>query len=192
MKTLNKTLLALVAGTVVTTGANAALYSNTTTGYAGQSYIGIKAGQFNVDLDNVDTDNATAFGVYGGYKFDPNWGVEAEYVGSDNADATFKNTLQGDVTGDYDAKTYGLYGTYNYNFSNTPVYAKAKLGVAKTKIDANANSGAVNYHQSSSDTSLAGGIGLGYNLNPNVGLEAEYDYNNSDSNLWTVGAHMKF
>ncbi len=36
MKTLNKTLLALIAGTVVTAGANAALYQTNTVGYTGQ------------------------------------------------------------------------------------------------------------------------------------------------------------
>ena len=62
MKTLNKTLLALIAGTVVTAGANAALYQTNTVGYTGQPYVGVKAGQFNTDADRFDADNQTAYG----------------------------------------------------------------------------------------------------------------------------------
>ena len=57
MKTLNKTLLALIAGTVVTAGANAALYQTNTVGYAGQPYVGVKAGQFNTDICQIKTTN---------------------------------------------------------------------------------------------------------------------------------------
>ena len=181
MKTLTKTLLAVTASTLFTAGANAALYTNT--GYAGQAYFGAKAGQLSADVDNVDTDNATAYGVYAGYQFDPNWGAEVEYMGTDNADAT-----RGLAKGEYDAKTYGAYGTYKYNFPASPVYGKAKLGVAKTEVSGNV--GASNFSQD--DTSLAGGVGLGYNATPNLAFEAEYDYLNSDANLWTVGAHYKF
>ena len=82
MKTLQKTLLALAAGSLLTVGAQAATsYSN---GYTGQPYVGVKVGQFDLDIDNAD--DPTAYGVYGGYNFDQNFGVEAEYVGSDDAD----------------------------------------------------------------------------------------------------------
>lgn len=187
MKTLNKTLLALIAGTVVTAGANAALYNNTTTGYAGQPYIGIKAGQTIVD----DADNATAFGVYGGYQFDPNWGVEADYVGTSDTD-TDVNELE------YNAKTYGAYGTYKYGFVNSPMYAKARLGVAKSEVEVNAKNSDASF--TADKTGVAGGVGLGYNVSPNMALEASYDimpkaeYEDSDTkvNNWAIGAHFKF
>lgn len=184
MKNLQKTLLALAVGSLVSVGAQAAItYGN---GYTGQPYVGVKVGQFDLDVD--DADKPTAYGVYAGYNFDPNFGVEAEYVGSDDADYN---------SGDIDAKTYGVYGTYRYAFPNTDLYAKGKLGVAKTKIDGdyttrigNTNISTSTY--SSSDTSLAGGIGLGYSINPSFGVEAEYDITGSDADLWTVGAHLKF
>ena len=186
MKTLQKTLIALAVGSLVSVGAQAAVsYGN---GYTGQPYVGVKVGKF--DLDTNGASNPTAYGVYGGYNFDPNFGVEAEYVGSD--DANFYN-------GDIDAKTYGAYGTYRYTFPNTAIYGKAKLGVAKTKIDGDYTAGAgtatnpyyrQNYRDSS--TRLAGGLGLGYNVNPNFGIEAEYDIVGSDANLMTVGANLKF
>lgn len=180
MKTLQKTLLALAAGSLVSMGAQAAVsYGN---GYTGQPYVGVKVGQFDLDVDGAD--KPTAYGVYGGYNFDPNFGIEAEYVGSDDADY---------YNGDIDAKSYGAYGTYRYQFPNTGLYAKGKLGVAKTKVEGNFLAKDLERKTlSNSDTSLAGGVGLGYSVNPNFSVEAEYDKLGSDADLMTVGAQLKF
>ena len=178
MKTLQKTLLALAAGSLLSMGAQAAVsYGN---GYTGQPYVGAKVGQF--DLDRAGTDKPTAYGVYAGYNFDPNFGMEAEFVGSGDADYG--------RTGD-NAKTYGAYGTYRYAFPNTGLYAKGKLGVARTEVEAsNTTLGLSN--GTDKDTSLAGGVGLGYSVNPNFSVEAEYDKLGSDADLMTVGAQLKF
>lgn len=181
MKTLQKTLLAVAAGTLLSVSAQAAItYGN---GYTGQPYVGVKVGQFDLDVDNAD--NPTAYGVYAGYNFDPNFGAELEYVGSDDAD--FRG-------GDIDAKTYGAYGTYRYTFPNTALYAKAKLGIAKTEVEGDYNVGAFRVSDSTSDTGIAGGLGLGYAVTPNMGVEAEYAMMDSDvdAKLITVGAHLKF
>ena len=180
MKTLQKTLLALAAGSLLSVGAQAAVaYGN---GYTGQPYVGVKVGQFDLDVDGAD--KPTAYGVYGGYNFDPNFGIEAEYVGSDDADY---------YNGDIDAKSYGAYGTYRYQFPNTGLYAKGKLGVAKTEIEGNyLSSNSKRNTISKDDTSLAGGVGLGYSVNPNFSVEAEYDKLGSDADLMTVGAQLKF
>ena len=180
MKTLQKTLIALAAGSLLSMGAQAAVsYGN---GYTGQPYVGAKVGQFDLDVDGAD--KPTAYGVYGGYNFDPNFGIEAEYVGSDDA-----NYTRAGQTGDVDAKTYGAYGTYRYAFPNTGLYAKGKLGVAKTEVE---GTGTLTQNFSDSDTSLAGGVGLGYSVNPNFSVEAEYDKLGSDADLMTVGAQLKF
>lgn len=177
MKTLQKTLIALAVGSLVSVGAQAAItYGN---GYTGQPYVGVKVGQF--DLDQNGTDDPTAYGIYGGYNFDPNFGVEAEYVGSNDADYG--------TNGEVDAKSYGAYGTYRYAFPNTGIYAKGKLGVARTKVE---GTDTLFSNFSDSDTSLAGGVGLGYSVNPNFSVEAEYDKLGSDVDLMTVGAHLKF
>lgn len=175
MKTLQKTLLALAAGSLLSVGAQAAVSYGS--GYTGQPYVGAKVGKF--DLGESGAKDPTAYGVVAGYNFDPNFGMEAEYVGSDDANYN---------TGDISAKTYGAYGTYRYGFPNTGLYAKGKLGLAETKVK---SSGALPIVDRSK-TSLAGGVGLGYNVNPNFGIEAEYDRLNSDVDLMTIGANLKF
>ena len=182
MNTLQKTLLALVAGSLMSVGAQAAV------NYAGQPYVGIKAGKFMVDTDGLD--DPTAFGVYGGYNFDNNFGAEVEYVGSSDTD--FDTGVSG-INGEYDLKTYGAYGTYRYQFPNTSLYAKGKVGFAKAELDASLSDGLGNsVSESDSDSGIAGGIGLGYNFNTNMSVEAEYDYVAEDITLLTVGANFKF
>ncbi len=186
MKTLQKTLFVLAAGSLLSVSAQAAVtYGNS---YTGQPYVGVKVGQFMVDDDNLD--NATAYGVYGGYNFDPNFGVEIEYVGSSDTDI---DTGTSAVNAEYDLKSYGAYGTYRYQFPNTGLYAKGKLGYAKAEIDVSANNilGA-SASETDSDSGIAGGIGLGYNFNPNTSIEAEYDYIAEDVTLLTIGANYKF
>ncbi|WFF38933.1 porin family protein [Moraxella nasibovis] len=180
MKTLNKAILALGASSILAMSANAAITYGSAA--AGQPYVGVKVGQ--IDVDGLPS-KATAYGVYGGYNFDQNFGAEVEYVGSET-----KGYSEGLANYEYDAKTYGAYGTYRYHFNNTPVYAKGKLGIAKTEVeDKGVN---VNYTSSSDKTSLAGGVAVGFNATPNFGIEAGYNYLNADASMWGVGAHLKF
>ncbi|WP_201616332.1 porin family protein [Psychrobacter immobilis] len=182
MNTLQKALIALSVGSLMSISAQAAI------NYAGQPYAGVKVGQFLVDAD--DLDDPTAYGVYAGYNFDSNFGAEIEYVGSNDADV---DTGVSGIKGEYDLKTYGAYGTYRYQFPNTDIYAKGKLGFAKAEIDVSLSDAFGNSDSDSdSDSGVAGGIGLGYNFNPNMSIEAEYDYVAEDLTLLTLGAHYKF
>lgn len=180
MKTLQKTLLGLTASIALISGANAIDYSN------GQAYVGVKAGQFNTKSSIAGTNfkKQTAYGVFGGYQLDPNWGVEAEFLGSDKGDVTIAGTKVGDLK----TKSYGVYGTYNYNFATTPVYAKGKLGLVKTEVEAKTAARTVK----ADDTGLAYGVGVGYQATPALSVEAEYAKPEKDTNLWTIGAKFKF
>lgn len=180
MKTLQKTLLGLTASIALISGANAIDYSN------GQAYVGVKAGQIDpdVNLPNVSMKKQTSYGVVGGYQLDPNWGVEAEFLGSDKGDIKTAGVKVGDVK----TKSYGVYGTYNYNFATTPVYAKGKLGLVKTEVEAKTSLRTLK----EDDTGLAYGVGVGYQATPALSVEAEYAKPASDINLWTIGAKFKF
>ena len=182
MNTLQKVLLALSVGSLMSVSAQAAV------NYAGQPYVGVKVGKFLVDTDGLD--DPTAYGIYAGYNFDPNFGAEIEYVGSSDTD--IETGVRG-VNAEYNLKTYGAYGTYRYQFPNTGLYAKGKLGFAKAEIDASLSDILGNtISESDSDSGVAGGIGLGYNFNPSMSVEAEYDYVAEDITLLTLGAHIKF
>lgn len=182
MNTLQKALIALSVSSLISVSAQAAV------NYAGQPYVGVKVGKFLVDTD--DLDDPTAYGIYAGYNFDSNFGAEIEYVGSSDTDIDTGTRL---LKGEYDLKTYGAYGTYRYQFPNTGLYAKGKLGFSKAEIDASLSDTFGNsVSESDSDSGVAGGIGLGYNFNPNMSVEAEYDYVAEDIALLTLGAHVKF
>lgn len=185
MKTLNKALIALTATTLLATGANAAVnYGSADAG----PYVGVKVGQF--DLDKIDghKGDLTAYGIYGGYNFDKNFGVELEYQGADSDKYTVGNAQY-----ELKAKTYGAYGTYNYHFANSPLYVKGKLGVAKTEVeDKGVSQNGALFSEKADKTSAAGGVAIGFKPTANFGIEAGYNYLNKDANVWGVGAHFLF
>ncbi len=218
MKTLQKTLLALVAGSLVSAGAQAALFSGAD--YAGTPYAGVKIGQYSPDESDID--DAVSYGVYGGYKFTNQFGIEAEYLTTNDSDIDIDDAGIDDLVNDlinnsqlpvgttvdanleYSASVLGLYGTYDYAFPNTALYAKGRLGIAKNKIDIDSNVKVSNgvitetasASESASDTGIAGGLGLGYNFNPMASVEAMYNFypeveDTSVSGI-TIGAHFKF
>ncbi|WP_296405110.1 porin family protein [Psychrobacter sp.] len=196
MKTLHKTLLVLATGTLFTAGAQAAIsYGN---GMTAQPYLGAKIGQYDLNIDNAD--KATSYGVYGGAKFTPYFGLEAEYLttSDENAgeDAVSKS--------EYSADTYGLYATADYAIpSANGLYAKGRLGYAKNKVEVKDTVKSTNVKDTTKidDTGVAGGLGLGFNVSPNASIEAMYnwypsiDVDNGDSidaSGVTLGAHVKF
>lgn len=175
MKIAHQSLL-LVASAVFAINAHAAIsYGDPA---IGQVYVGAKAGQLDADKPK----NAAAYGVYAGYHFDRNLGLEAEYLSSDD-----KKYHANGLDHQYKAKTYGTYGTYRYHLNNTPFYAKGKLGVAKTKVEDNTT----NKSSTQDKTSLAGGIGMGF-AQGNFGIEASYSQLARDVNIWNVGVHFSF
>ena len=195
MNTLQKALLALSVGSLLSVSAQAAV------NYAGQPYIGAKVGQYNPDVDDADDiDSATSYGIYGGYKFTPEFGVEAEYLTTSDTDV-IENAFE---KVEYSADVLGLYATYDYAFPTTALYAKGRLGFAKNKVNVDATSkvsSVLSESFSESDTGVAGGLGLGYNFTPMVSAEAMYNFYPSidlgdgddfDASGITLGAHFKF
>lgn len=191
MNTLQKALIALSVGSLMSVSAQAAV------NYAGQPYAGVKVGQYSPDDAE---DDAVSYGVYGGYKFTPEFGVEAEYLTTSDTDA-FEDSFE---KSEYSADVYGLYATYDYVFPNTALYAKGRLGVAKNEIDVEYTDkfdSSENESFSVSDTGVAGGLGLGYHISPMASIEAMYniyptidfdDGDDVDANGFTLGAHFKF
>lgn len=179
MKTITKALIATATAAVMATSAHAANFGNVT----GEPYVGVKVGS--IDMDDNRVPNLTSYGVYAGYNFTDNFGVEADYSGTEAE--TYKGTANAEI----DAKTYGLYGTYRYNFGAVPAYVKAKVGVAKTKSDLSSTLTGDDF-EVLNDTRLAGGIGAGYKLTDNIAVEAMYNKIHSDVDQYTAGVHLSF
>ena len=191
MNTLQKSLISLSVGSLLSVSAQAAV------NYAGQPYVGVKVGQYSPDLDDVD--DATSYGIYGGYKMTNNFGIEAEFLGTGDENS-YEDVISKE---EYSAKTYGLYGTYDYVFPTTNLYAKGRLGIAKNEVEVKDTfklTGATEEFKLS-ETGVAGGLGLGYNITPMASVEAMYniyptidadDNDDIDVSGITLGAHIKF
>ena len=144
-----------------------------------------------------------SYGVYGGVKFTPNFGLEAEYLTTNDADIGDSKVNNQLITSQYSGDTYGLYGTYDYVFPNTGgLYAKGRLGFAKNEINTEVTNTVTKRTASPSfsDTGIAGGLGLGYNITPMASVEAMYNMyptvtvgdKDFDVTGITLGAHVKF
>ncbi|PNK61873.1 porin family protein [Psychrobacter sp. FDAARGOS_221] len=187
-------MTAACAGSLMAVSANAAVnYGN---GMVAQPYVGLKFGQY--DLDHAE-DKGISYGIYGGAKFTPNFGIEAEYLGSSDEDYQTGRLKRSE----YHADVYGLYGTAEYLFPGTPIYVKGRAGVAKNKVKIDAKSSAYAQHDGSkSDSGFAGGLGFGYNFASNAAVELAYDWypkvenvadqGDSDASGITLGANLKF
>ena len=64
-------------------------------------------------------------GIYAGYNFDKNFCKPICWFRRQREFNAGVSPGKGDV------KSFGAYGTYRYNFINTPFYAKGKLGITK-------------------------------------------------------------
>ncbi|MUG33453.1 porin family protein [Psychrobacter sanguinis] len=179
MNTLQKSLLALASASLLSVSAHAAAPAT-------QGYLGLKGGLVMLDDDStVDIDDAAALGVYGGYNFNPNVAIEAEYVASEDADISAYG-----IKGEYNVEFFGMYGVYRHYFPNSPVYGKGKLGFVRAKTEASV----MGFKESDTDTEIAGGLGLGFAATPNIDIEGEFSLmgGDADGQMLSIGAAYKF
>lgn len=177
-----------VLGVVLAMSANAA---QPTTGI----YLGVKAGQFQVDdmdLGNnvaVEFDKSNTFGVIAGYDFGDGLAVELDYYAGSNADIQTNTT----ATGEYEVSTLGVYGVYRYYPElYQQLFFKAKVGLINEEVSMSAQNGQNFAAAEESDTGLSFGAGFGFNITPNLSLEAEYTVVEQDINLLSAGLNVKF
>lgn len=187
MNAVSKTLLALALVGTAGVSQAAISYGATT---LNQPYVGVKVGQY--DVENY-IKKGISYGVYGGYNFDKNFGVEAEY--QDSRPVKFQEeTADVKYNTEYKVKGYGAYGTYRFHFADTPFYVKGKLGVARTEFDAKSTGVLSGFAEPIRKhvTKPSGGLGLGYAPTPNISVEAGYNLTTADIKQLTVGTHIAF
>jgi OmpA-OmpF porin, OOP family len=118
----------------------------------------------NFDVDDLD-DEDNSWKVLGGYRFNPYFAVEGNYIDFGEARAPLTPASE---AFDAEAKGFALYGVGLIPLSNFDLYAKA--GAAR--IDGEGRMGAVAFEDD--DTEFAYGAGVRWRLQ-NFGIQAEYE-----------------
>lgn len=190
MNTVQKTLIALACGSVLSASAQAAYFYDEP-----YPYVGVKLGQFMLNEEGFD--DVTAYGAYAGYQINSRWGVEADYVNSKGSELSDRGkeligVPEGSNT-EYRVKTISAAGTYRHEFPYSDVYAKGKLGVANTQtlIDGGPEDAG---DLAIDETNALVGVGVGYIVSPKFDIEGEYAtlIGGDDIALLTLAAKFKF
>lgn len=150
-----------------------------------QGYIGVGVGSSRVSgVDQTiapvsltgGNSSKTSVKIFGGFKFTPNWGVEAQYsdLGSRNLVMTNGGAQIG--TGSLKASQLSIAATGTLPLaSNFSLFGK--LGVSGNSARANLSVPAVGFAASSSDnkSDLMVGVGVSYAITPKIAVRAEYE-----------------
>jgi OOP family OmpA-OmpF porin len=156
-------------------------------------YAGVRVGQAKTSIDNttLTTSNPTAFGVFLGHTFSPNFGIEGEYLAL--------GEIKGAGGGSAKSNGFSVSGVGSYPINDQfSVFGKLGYAMITSKLsggggpDVNAKSNGVTY-----------GLGGQYNVSPGVGIRLgwdKYKLNHTDAtvnfkgnvSLISVGAVFKF
>jgi OOP family OmpA-OmpF porin len=153
-------------------------------------YLGAGLTQSRFDADNFDVDDIddedNSWKAIAGYRFNPNFGVEANYI--DFGETSAPVTPLGERF-DAEAKGFALYAVGTIPVSMFDLYAKA--GAAR--IDGEGRFGDVAFDDD--DTEFAYGAGVRLRLQ-NFGIHAEYEKFDTDVvgdlDLISIGATYSF
>lgn len=167
-----------------------------------QAYFGAGAGRSKADLDCSGTTSCdrtdTAFKLFGGYMFTPNWGVEGTYYDQGKAKLTAFDPALGTVTGRFKGDGFGVYGVAALPLDKAAVFAKLGVVSAKVRLDATSSTfgGA---GTSERHSHAAWGLGASYawdrSWTGRVEVErvrAEFMDEKVDVDLWTLSAVYRF
>lgn len=178
-------------------------------------YVGLGAGQSSVDVDGGEIDSLlaadgitattsvddtdTAWKIFGGYRMNANFGIEAAYMdyGTISADSTVTAPSAGAVNVDLDTAAW-LLDAVGYLPLGSGFELFGKLGVAlwDSKGDFSGTGGGSSFSGNADDdgSDFHFGVGAGYALTDSIGVRAEWERINGDDDLdaWTISAQMGF
>jgi OOP family OmpA-OmpF porin len=159
---------------------------------AAQGYIGAGAGITTVDIcDDISgpgvscDDKDTGLKIFGGFKFNPNFGVEASWVDLGEVTASGPG---GTATIEVDGFGVAAVGMIPIN-PQFGVFGK----IGAYMWDANAN--APGFSASDDGTDIMFGAGVNWNFSSHFGLRAEwerFDIDGDDVDFLSIGAQYNF
>jgi OOP family OmpA-OmpF porin len=163
-------------------------------------YAGASVGQSKSDCNGGGScdDKDTAYRIFGGYKINRNFAVEAGYTDFGKVNATVAVPA---ATLEVKSNAFEVVGVgalpLNQQFS---VYGK--LGFYRGEAKASATLGAFSGSQKETNTDLTLGVGVQYNFNPQLGVRGEWQRYGSmggdsiggtfDLDVFAVGVTYKF
>jgi len=127
-------------------------------------------------------DSDIAYKIFGGYRFDRNWSIEAFWANLGEAEiaATSGNNLF------VEYKTFGVGGAYTYALNDRwSVFAKTGVGRLDTKLRNAALERVEDYY-------VFGGVGATWNMTGTWDLRAEYEYFDTDAQLLSFNVIKRF
>lgn len=183
--------------------ASSALLAAPPVSAQGPFYVGVSVGQSEFDEEaaipslitsgTVDS-KKTAFKIFGGYQYNPNFGLELAYV--DLNSASYSGSFFGTpVVG-------GKVELWGFNFSAVGILPLSptfelfgKAGLFFWSAEASDVTNGVPFSTSDDGADLSIGLGLSVNLTTNVSLRAEWERfmtDVADVDLWSIGIAVRF
>lgn len=147
----------------------------------GMNQAGIAGGGISQTLN----DNLTEFGwkFFGGYRFNPYFGLEASYANFGTMSMNYQFSQAGLQTGtgnmSYKSYSWNVAAVPRFPFGDGP-FVQGKVGAAFTNVDNSFNLTMPGFTQSGSatkgTTNLLAGAGLGYDFPNGLTVLLEYEY----------------
>jgi len=151
---------------------------------APQWYVGADVGSTKID----GADRETGGGVFVGYKFSPNFAVEAGWHRLADADIYYYD-LDASAKAKFDQTDISLIGTLPLS-NGFGVYGR--LGYNHLKIKASARAGNVTVSESDSEDKVLYGLGLSYTFSPQLVGRLEVQKPHSDITKVALGVGFNF
>ena len=148
-----------------------------------QSYVGVGVGSGTASgIDQTagtlsltgGNRSKTSLKVFGGFRFTPNWGLEAQYSDLGTRDFVVSRGNAQVNSGSVKASQFSIAGTGTLPLaSNFSLFGK--IGVSNNSGKANVNIPVKNFTGSDNKTDLLIGFGVSYALTPQIAVRAEYE-----------------
>lgn len=150
-----------------------------------QGYIGVGVGSSATSgVDNTvapvsvtgGNSSKTSLKIFGGFKFTPNWGLEAQYSDLGSRDMSITNAGVRIGSGNIKFSQFSLAGTGTLPLaSNFSLFGKVGISGNSSKVNLSIPVANASLASSGNKTDLMLGVGVSYSITPQIAVRAEYE-----------------